>query len=179
MKKLQLEELKRDDLKTYKRKKKLPVVLVLDNIRSLNNVGSAFRTGDAFSIDKIFLCGITGAPPHKDINKTALGAQMSVDWEHHSSTAACIKLLKEQGFKIAIVEQIDKSIYLQNMTFVSSEKYALVLGNEVTGISDDVLPLADFAIEIPQFGTKHSLNVSVSIGVVLWDYMSKIGISNL
>lgn len=174
MKKLKVEELNRVSAEEVKTTAKLPVVVVLDNIRSLNNVGSAFRTSDAFGIEKIALCGITGTPPHRDIHKTALGAQETVAWEHYTTTTEAILQLKEEGYKIALIEQIDASISLHEYTFSASEKIALVFGNEVFGVSDEVLPLADVALEIPQFGAKHSLNVSVTMGVVLWQAVSNI-----
>lgn len=168
MRKLGVTELNRLSQEEVKEAKKAPFVVVLDNIRSLNNVGSAFRTSDAFGIEKIVLCGITGTPPHRDIHKTALGAQETVEWEYAESTKIAIEKLKLEGYKIALIEQIDTSISLEKYSFSKEEPTALVFGNEVFGVSEDVLELADVAIEIPQFGAKHSLNVSVTIGVVLW-----------
>lgn len=174
MKKLKVEELNRLSAEEVKTTDKLPVVVVLDNIRSLNNVGSAFRTSDAFGIEKIALCGITGTPPHRDIHKTALGAQDTVEWQHFATTVEALQQLKTDGYKIAVIEQIDSSVSLENYTFSADEKIALVFGNEVFGVSEEALPLADVALEIPQFGAKHSLNVSVTMGVVLWQAVSNI-----
>lgn len=169
MKKLTVTELNRLSQEEAKAAQKVPFVVVLDNIRSLNNVGSAFRTSDAFGIEKIVLCGITGTPPHRDIHKTALGAQETVVWEHAATTKLAIEQLKTEGYKITLIEQINTSISLEKYSFSKEEKTAFVFGNEVFGVSEDVLDLADVAIEIPQFGVKHSLNVSVTIGVVLWE----------
>lgn len=174
MRKLKTDELNRLSVDQFKSTKKNPVVVVLDNIRSLNNVGSAFRTSDAFLIDKILLCGITGQPPHRDIHKTALGAEETVEWTHAEKTVEGLKKLKEEGYKIIILEHTDKSSELQDFQPNKENKYAFVFGNEVFGVEDDCLKVADEIIEIPQFGTKHSLNVSVSIGVTLWDYYYKI-----
>ncbi len=169
MKKLGVTELNRLSQEEAKNADKAPFVVVLDNVRSLNNVGSAFRTSDAFGIEKIVLCGITGTPPHRDIHKTALGAQETVAWEHAETTKKAIEQLKSEGYKIALIEQIDTSISLEKYSFSKKEKTAFIFGNEVFGVSEEVLELADVAIEIPQFGAKHSLNVSVTIGVVLWE----------
>lgn len=174
MKKLKLEELGRISPTEYKDAVKMPVTIVLDNIRSLHNVGSAFRTADAFLIEKIVLTGITGTPPNREIHKTALGATESVPWEHSESVAAAIEKLKKDGYQVVIVEQTTESIPLQKMTFSPGQKYALVFGNEVNGISDEVIPLADVALEIPQSGSKHSLNVSVCLGIVVWNLFQKM-----
>ena len=174
MKKLKVEELNRLSAEEAKEEAKLPIVVVLDNIRSLNNVGSAFRTSDAFGIEKIVLCGITGKPPHRDIHKTALGAQETVNWEYAETTRQALKQLKVEGYKVALVEQIDTSIALQEYKFNVDEKIAFVFGNEVFGVSEEALPLADVALEIPQFGAKHSLNVSVTTGVVLWQAVAQL-----
>lgn len=171
MRKLKLKELGRIGIDQFKDQEKNSIVLVLDNIRSAMNVGSFFRTADAFALEKIYLCGITAKPPHKEINKTAIGATDSMDWEHKSTTKECLQQLKEQGYIITGIEQTDKSKMLQNIYPSKDKKHALVFGNEVNGISDDVLDLLDLAIEIPQFGTKHSFNVSVSGGIVLWHYI--------
>ena len=173
MKKLKTTELNRLNLEEFKNAEKNDVIVVLDNIRSLNNVGSAFRTCDAFAIDKLYLCGITGKPPHRDITKTAIGAQDSVEWIHFEKIEMAISSLKHAGYKIILLEQTDKSTLLNQFTPTKDEKYAFVFGNEVFGVSDSILPEADICLEIPQFGTKHSLNVSVSIGITLWDYISK------
>lgn len=174
MKKLSMDELQRLTLEDYQKAKKSPIVLVLDNIRSLNNVGSAFRTGDAFRIEKIFLCGITGTPPHRDIQKTALGATDSVKWEYCLNTMEAIKRLKEENYQIVALEQVDESIFLQNFDPIKDKKYALVFGNEVFGVEDKVLENCDEIVEIPQLGTKHSLNISVSLGIAVWDLMVKM-----
>lgn len=174
MKKLKLEELGRISVDQFKDSDKLPVTIVLDNIRSLHNVGSAFRTSDAFRLEKIILAGITGTPPHREIEKTALGATNSVAWVHEQSTAAAVTSLKEDGYTIVIIEQTDTSQPLQKFEIKSGQKYALVFGNEVNGVSDDVIPIGDVAIEIPQHGTKHSLNISVCLGVVAWEFFRKL-----
>ncbi len=174
MKKLKNEELNRLSVEDYKAKEKQPVVVVLDNIRSMNNIGSIFRTADAFLIEKIYLCGITAQPPHREIQKTALGATESVDWEHREKTLDLIKELQEENYKIISIEQADESIPLQDFMAYRDTHYALVFGNEVFGISDEVVEASDTCLEIPQFGTKHSLNVSVSAGIVLWDFFKKL-----
>lgn len=174
MRKLKNEELNRISIEKYKASDKNPVVLVLDNVRSLNNVGSAFRTSDAFLVEKIYLCGITGTPPHRDIHKTALGATDSVDWEYHKNTLDVISDLKDRGWKILSVEQADESLSLEKFEPENGEKYCFVFGNEVFGVEDKVVKASDTCLEIPQFGTKHSLNISVSIGVVLWHYVNSI-----
>ena len=169
-----MEELNRVSVEEFKEQEKLPLVLLLDNVRSLHNVGSAFRTADAFAVAKIYLCGITGTPPNKEINKTALGATESVAWEHVSSTAEVTRQLKATGYQILAVEQADRSVSLADFSPTSGQKYALVFGNEVFGVEDEVMQLADTVLEIPQFGTKHSLNISVAVGVVVWDFLSKL-----
>jgi len=174
MKKLSMEELKRLSLEEYKKVEKSPIVLVLDNVRSLNNVGSAFRTGDAFRIEKIYLCGITGTPPHRDIQKTALGATESVEWEYLLNTTLAIEKLKSEGYIICALEQVDRSIMLNEFELKDAGKYALIFGNEVFGVEDEVLEACDYVLEIPQLGTKHSLNISVSLGIALWDLMVKM-----
>ena len=174
MRKLKLQELNRVEPEAFKKQPKTPVVLVLDNIRSGLNVGSAFRTADGFGLEKIVLCGITATPPHKEILKTAIGASESVAWEHHESTLEAIKLLKKARYKLIGVEQVDRRTWLQNFEVDDSEKYALIFGNEVDGLSEEVLPYLDACIEIPQLGTKHSLNISVCIGIVVWDFFKKI-----
>lgn len=174
MRKLKNDELDRMSLEEFKTSEKLPLVLVLDNVRSMNNVGSAFRTGDAFAIEKIYLCGITAQPPHREINKTALGATESVEWEYAEDTAALCLKLQTEGFEVLAVEQAEGSISLEAFQVSPGKRYALVFGNEVFGVEDAVVQVANACLEIPQFGTKHSLNISVSIGVVLWDLTSKI-----
>ncbi len=155
---------------------KNPIVIVLDNIRSMHNVGSAFRTADAFLCEKIVLCGITAQPPHREIHKTALGATNSVTWEYFESNEEAIGILKNEGYTVASIEQADQSISLENFEINPEDKLALVFGNEVKGVQQEIVKKSDFVIEIPQFGTKHSLNVSVSIGVVIWDLINKMKI---
>jgi 23S rRNA (guanosine2251-2'-O)-methyltransferase len=172
MRKLRNEELDRLTAEEIQKKDKNPIVIVLDNLRSRHNVGSAFRTADAFLCEKIMLCGITAQPPHREIHKTALGATDTVAWEYHENTRQAILDLRNKGYKIASIEQADQSISLEKFLIQPREKLALVFGNEVKGVQEEVVKLSDYVIEIPQFGTKHSLNVSVSIGVVIWDLIS-------
>lgn len=167
-------ELNRLTTEEFKSTGKRPLAVVLDNIRSLHNVGAVFRTSDAFLVEKIYLCGITGTPPHKDIFKSALGAEETVDWEHRPTTAECLQLLQETGYHILGVEQTDNSAMLGHDALPAAEKYAIVLGNEVEGIGEAALPYCNSFIEIPQGGTKHSLNVSVAAGIVLWELAKKI-----
>lgn len=178
MRKLKMEELDRLSIQEYKDTEKAPLVIVLDNVRSLNNVGSAFRTSDAFLIDKIYLCGITGTPPNREIQKTALGATDSVAWEHIHKTADLVRRLKDEGFMICSFEQADQSVLLHDFEPQRDQKYALVFGNEVFGVDDEVIDQSDEVIEIPQLGTKHSLNISVTMGIAIWDFASKLGIIN-
>jgi 23S rRNA (guanosine2251-2'-O)-methyltransferase len=173
MKKLKLDELGRISVDEFRQVEKLPACLVLDNVRSLHNVGSAFRTADAFRIEKIYLTGITGTPPHREIQKTALGATESVAWEYFEETATLIKNLKAQGYTIVSVEQTDASQPLQKFMLEENIRYCFVFGNEVNGVSEDVIELTDVAIEIPQTGTKHSLNISVCLGIVVWEIFRK------
>jgi tRNA G18 (ribose-2'-O)-methylase SpoU len=171
MRKLANEELNRISVEDYKNAAKTHLIIVLDNVRSLNNIGSVFRTADAFLIEKIFLCGITATPPHREIHKTALGATESVDWEYIESTASCIQQLKAKGYKVISIEQADESIMLNEFKVDFTEnKYALVFGNEVEGVAEDAVAISDYCIEIPQFGTKHSLNIAVSVGMVIWEF---------
>ncbi|MHC1705633.1 MAG: RNA methyltransferase [Tenuifilaceae bacterium] len=172
--KLDNNELNRKSLDDFKNAKKLPIIVVLDNIRSLNNIGSVFRTSDALLVEKIILCGISGTPPHKEIHRTALGAEDSVVWEYFEKTTDAIKLLKNQGFKIISLEQTVASIDLMEYTPSINTKYALVFGNELRGVEQEVVNLSDECIEIPQFGTKHSFNIAVSAGIVLWDFFTKM-----
>ncbi len=174
MRKLKNRELGRLNVEEFKEEDKIPLIVILDNIRSLNNIGSVFRTSDAFLVEKIFLCGITAKPPHKEIHKTALGATDSVEWEYVEDTLKLIKKLKDSNIKIASIEQVENSILLQDFKVVENQKYAIVMGNEVKGVQQEVVNQSDFCIEIPQFGTKHSLNISVSCGVVLWDLFNKL-----
>ncbi len=173
MKKLKLEELGRISIDQFRESEKIPVCILLDNIRSLHNVGSAFRTADAFRIDKIYLTGITGTPPHREIQKTALGATESVSWEYSESPSVAAQQLKSNGYKIVIVEQTNESIALQKFNPEKNAKLCLVFGNEVNGVSEEVIALADLAIEIPQSGTKHSLNIAVCLGIVVWEMVKK------
>jgi len=174
MRKLKNSELGRISVDEFKEVTKTPLIVVLDNIRSLNNVGSVFRTSDAFLIEKIYLCGITATPPNKEIHKTALGATESVTWEYAKDTLTLIKKLKEAEIKILSIEQAEDSIMLNNFTPEKNQKYAVVMGNEVKGVQQEVVSASDYCIEIPQLGTKHSLNISVSCGVVLWDLFNKL-----
>ena len=176
--KLENSELGRLDVDTFKKTEKSPIILVLDNIRSLNNIGSVFRTADAFLIQKIFLCGITATPPHKDIRKTALGATESVDWEYRKNTLEVIDELKLSGIQTVAVEQTENATMLNDFQAGEDETLALVFGNEVKGVSQEVVNACDEVLEIPQFGTKHSLNISVSVGVVVWDVWSKQALKN-
>jgi len=173
MKKLSMEELNRKTVEQFKNAEKQPVIIVLDNIRSLHNVGSVFRTADAFMVSKIYLCGITGTPPNREITKTALGATESIDWEYIPTTIDIIQKLKQEGWKIISLEQTDQSVGLQHFFPEQKEKYCFVFGNEVFGVSQEVLEVSDIAVEIPQFGTKHSLNISVTAGITIWDYFLK------
>ena len=170
MKKFKTTDLNRKDIDAFKSAKKIPVCVVLDNVRSLLNVGSIFRTCDAFLIEKIWLCGITGQPPHREIQKSALGATESMDWGYVEDIAVLAGKLKAEGYKMIGIEQTDKSILLNEFKILENEKYALVFGNEVDGISDELLPYLDQAIEIPQQGIKHSLNVSVAAGIVVYRF---------
>lgn len=166
------EELGRPSVDEFKDQQKLPLVVVLDNVRSHNNVGSVFRSSDAFLVEQVMLCGYTGTPPHRDIHKTALGATESVNWQHYAETLDAVKLLKANGYKVYAIEQTKDSTMLN--TFSPTGKVAIVFGNEVMGVEQAVIDACDGVIEIPQFGTKHSLNISVSAGVVLWDLWTKM-----
>ncbi len=170
MQKLKNEELNRLSLEEFKKAEKKPLVIVLDNVRSLHNVGSVFRTADAFLVKKIYLCGITGTPPNKEIYKTALGATNSLDWEYHKTTYNCVLELKQKGYKIAAVEQAVGSVFLNEFKW-DKNNLALIFGNEVNGVDEDVMKLIDYCIEIPQFGSKHSFNISISAGIVLWELL--------
>ena len=172
-KKLKLWELNRKTEAEFREQKKFPLVVVLDDIRSLNNIGSFFRTGDAFNIEKIFLCGITAVPPHRDIHKTALGATDTVDWEYKKQTIDCDLDLKKQGYEVCVIEQTSETTLLQEVAQLAIKPVVLVFGNEVNGVAQEVIDVADRIIEIPQFGTKHSLNVSVCAGVVMWEFCKK------
>jgi len=173
MRKLKNSELDRLNVDEFKQADKIPLLIILDNIRSLNNIGSVFRTSDAFLIEKIYLCGITAKPPHKEIHKTALGATETVAWEYVDNTLDLVKKLQKENIKIATIEQAENSTMLQDFGVVKNLKYAIVMGNEVKGVQQEVVSQSDFCIEIPQFGTKHSLNISVTCGIVLWDLFKK------
>jgi 23S rRNA (guanosine2251-2'-O)-methyltransferase len=174
MRKLTMTELNRLPVADFKATPKSPVVLVLDNVRSLHNVGAVFRTADAFALERLYLCGVTGRPPHREITKTALGSTESVAWTHEATTLGAVQQLKATGYQVVAVEQTTGSVLLPQFQPVAGQPLALVLGNEVFGVDDEVLALCDAAVEIPQLGTKHSLNVSVAAGVVLWDVLSKM-----
>jgi tRNA G18 (ribose-2'-O)-methylase SpoU len=173
MRKLSMDELNRPSVEAFKNTKKNPFVLVLDNIRSAHNVGSAFRTADAFAVEKIVLCGITATPPNREIAKTALGATESVAWEYAESNVEVVQKLKADGYVIVALEQAEGSVLLNEFSVHSDAKYAFVFGNEVFGVDEKLFALADACVEIPQFGTKHSLNISVSVGIVLWESWRK------
>ncbi len=174
MKKLQNEELNRLTVQEFRQAPKTPIVLVLDNIRSFNNVGSAFRTADAFRLEAVYLCGITARPPHREIHKTALGATESVVWKYFSKTEEAVRELAASGYLIISIEQTDNSLMLNTFSPLKNNKYALVFGNEVQGVDNEILNMSDAILEIPQYGTKHSLNITVSAGIVLWDFYSKL-----
>ncbi len=174
MRKLKLEELGRISVEEFKETDKIPVVVVLDNIRSMYNIGSVFRTADAFLIEKIYLCGITATPPNKEIRKTALGATESVEWAYVKEISALMENLKSEGFKILSIEQTEGSKQLSDLELNPDEKYAVIFGNEVEGVQQEVINQSDFCIEIPQGGTKHSLNVSVCAGIVLWEMFKNL-----
>ncbi|MFV8354760.1 RNA methyltransferase [Flavobacterium sp. XS1P32] len=169
MRKLENSELERKSIEDFKQAKKTPLILVLDDIRSLHNIGSVFRTADAFLIEKIYLCGITATPPNKEIHKTALGATETVVWEHYENVITVIEKLKADDVMTLAIEQVESAIFLQNFEIQKGKKYALVFGNEVHGVSQEAVALCDGCIEIPQLGTKHSLNIAVSAGIVVWD----------
>jgi 23S rRNA (guanosine2251-2'-O)-methyltransferase len=162
-------ELERKTVEEFRKAEKSPIIIVLDNVRSQSNIGSIFRTADAFLTRAIYLCGITATPPHRDIQKTALGATESVIWKYYTGTIEAIRDLRAEGYKIIGVEQTEGSIELQNIRLAEGELYALIFGNEVNGVDQDILNLCDFCIEIPQFGTKHSFNIAISVGIVLWE----------
>ena len=174
MRKLKNSELNRLDGDAFEKATKMPLTIILDNIRSLNNIGSVFRSSDAFLVEKICLCGITATPPHRDIHKTALGATETVEWAYYENTLDALEELREKGYQIASIEQVEQSISLQDFEPKTGQHYAIVMGNEVKGVAQEVVDASDFCIEIPQFGTKHSLNISVCTGVVIWDFFNKI-----
>lgn len=174
MRKLKITELNRLTPEEFKDTKKIPLIVVLDNVRSLNNVGSVFRTSDAFIVEAVYLCGITACPPNAEIHKTALGAEESVDWIYFKDTAEAVDKLKEQGYTVCSIEQAKGSIMLDKLQLNKQMKYAVILGNEVKGVQQTVVDKSDCCIEIPQFGTKHSLNVSVTAGIIIWDFFRKL-----
>ena len=174
MRKLANSELERKTVEDFKQADKTPIILILDDIRSLHNIGSVFRTADAFLIEKIYLCGITAVPPNKEIHKTALGATETVSWEYAKDVLEVIQNLKQENVSVLAIEQVENSIFLQNFSPEENQKYALVFGNEVKGVSQEAVAVCDGVIEIPQLGTKHSLNISVSAGIVVWDLFQKL-----
>jgi 23S rRNA (guanosine2251-2'-O)-methyltransferase len=174
MRKLLNEELDRLSLEEFKKKEKIPLIIVLDNIRSMHNIGSVFRTSDAFLIERICLCGITAIPPHKDIHRTALGSTDSVDWAYYEHTIDAIKELKEEGICVVGIEQTENSVKLNDFEPMSGVRYAFVFGHEVRGVSQKVINECDLSIEVPQYGTKHSLNISVCAGIVIWEFYCKL-----
>jgi len=176
MRKLKNSELERLNVEEFKQSKKTPLIVVLDNVRSLNNIGSVFRTSDAFLVKKIYLCGITAIPPHKDIHKTALGSTETVDWEYVENIMDLVERLKSENIKVISIEQAENATMLNDFIPENNTTYALVFGNEVKGVKQEVVSASDLVLEIPQFGTKHSLNISVSVGVVIWDVFSKMNV---
>jgi len=174
MRKLKLDELNRATITEFKAARKLPVAVVLDNVRSMHNVGSLFRTSDGFAVEQLLLCGITGQPPHREIEKTALGATASIDWSYYPATVQAVEQLRAEGYRIIAIEQAENSTMLNTFIPDPTQRYALIFGNEVNGVEDAVMALADACIEIPQFGTKHSFNIVVSAGIVLWDFFVKL-----
>jgi len=174
MRKLKLDELNRATIAEFKTLEKFPVAIVLDNVRSMHNIGSIFRTADGFAVEQICLCGITAQPPHREIEKTALGATQSINWSYFAEVLTAVEKLRSEGYRIIAVEQAENSTKLHQFQVNADEKYALVFGNEVNGVSDEVMAVIDGCIEIPQFGTKHSFNIVVSAGIVLWDLFSKM-----
>ena len=174
MKKLVLDDLNRINVEEFKQAEKTPIIIVLDDIRSLHNIGAVFRTSDAFLIEKIYLCGITATPPNKEIHKTALGATETVEWEYAKNVVEVVEKLQTENIQVYSVEQVENSIMLNDFSVSENVKYALVFGNEVKGVSQEVVDLSQGVIEIPQLGTKHSLNISVSAGIVIWDLFQKL-----
>lgn len=174
MRKLKITELNRISAEEFKETEKIPLVVVLDNIRSLNNVGSVFRTSDAFLVEAIYLCGITATPPNPEIHKTALGAEHSVSWRYFEDTVDAVKQLQEDGYTVFAIEQVENSVMLDNLQLDPEKKYAIVMGNEVKGVQQTVVDACNGCIEIPQYGTKHSLNVSVTTGIVIWDFFKQL-----
>lgn len=173
VRKLKTAELNRISIAEFKSTDKIPLILVLDNVRSQNNIGSIFRTADAYLVKSIYLCGYTATPPNKEIHKTALGATDSVDWKYFGSTAEAVQELKQAGVKVFAIEQAENSISINDFSVDQPSEYAMILGNEVNGVDDEILEVCDGCIEIPQFGTKHSLNVSITAGIIIWDFFNK------
>ncbi len=178
MKKLKITELNRLSNEEFKDAKKTPLIIILDNVRSLHNIGSVFRTSDAFLVKSVYLCGICSTPPHAEIHKTALGAENTVDWEYFEDATQAVKKLKEQGYTVFAIEQAEGSTMLEDVVLDKNQQYAVVLGNEVKGVQQAVIDLCDGCIEIPQYGTKHSLNVSVTSGIIIWEFAKKIKQTN-
>lgn len=179
MRKLKITELNRINAEEFKEAKKLPLIVVLDEIRSLHNIGSVFRTSDAFRVESIYLCGITATPPHPELHKTALGAEYTVDWKYFNNTLDAVNKLKSEGYIVYSIEQAEGSIMLDELELDTTKKYAIVMGNEVKGVQQEVINNSDGCIEIPQYGTKHSLNVSVTTGIVIWDFFKKLNLTIL
>lgn len=174
MRKLLNEELNRLEVEAFKKADKIPVVVVLDNVRSMNNTGSVFRTSDAFRVESVYLCGITAVPPHKEIHKTALGATESVGWKYFEQTREAVEQLRRNGYMVCSIEQAEESIMLESFPVEEDRKYALVFGHEIRGVDQEIVDMSDQCIEIPQYGTKHSLNISVSAGIVVWEFFRKL-----
>lgn len=174
MRKLKLDELNRATVAEFKVQQKLPLAVVLDNVRSMHNIGSIFRTADGFAVEQVCLCGITAQPPHRDIEKTALGATQSMNWVYYAEVMQAVEQLRSEGYQIIAIEQAENSTLLNSFSPDPAQKYALIFGNEVNGVSEEVMKVIDTCIEIPQFGTKHSFNIVVSAGIVLWDFFSKM-----
>jgi 23S rRNA (guanosine2251-2'-O)-methyltransferase len=174
VRKLKLDELNRASVAEFKEQQKLPIAVVLDNVRSMHNVGSLFRTSDGFAVEQICLCGITSTPPHREIEKTALGATQSISWTYYNNTVQAVEQLRNDGYQIVAVEQAENSVMLNEFYPMAGEKYALIFGNEVNGVDEEVMKQIDTCLEIPQFGTKHSFNIVVSAGIVLWDIFAKL-----
>lgn len=174
LRKLKIVEMNRLTVEEFKEAEKLPLVVVLDEVRSLHNIGAVFRTSDAFLVNAIYLCGITATPPHPEMHKTALGAEYSVDWKYFKKTQEAVEDLKNQGYTVLAIEQCEGSTLLDKLTLEKDKKYAIVLGNEVKGVQQEVVNMCDGCIEIPQYGTKHSLNVSVTAGIMLWEFANKL-----
>lgn len=174
MRKITNSELNRPSAEQFATMQRIPVVVILDNVRSAQNIGAFFRTGDAFAIEKVMLCGITATPPSRDIHKSALGAELTVGWEYYPTTTECAAALKAEGYTLLAIEQVEGAVMLDRLEVDAGKKYALVFGNEVEGVAQEVVDMCDGAIEIPQVGTKHSVNVSVAGGIVLWEFFSSL-----